>query len=164
MFRDNGGIFALFTMEITYLVIMTVITLILYILVSIGLYNLARERGIENPWLAWIPFTNLYILGRIIKRLIIGDFRIPYIEIILPIISLLLILFEGVLIVEIIVAIIYVLILFFAIYRLYTIYRPDCSVRWLILSIIFPFMVSIFIFVMRKDICAADLDDCLYQE
>ena len=36
-----------------------------YVLRSIGLYTIAKRRGIANPWLAWIPVGWVWILGSI---------------------------------------------------------------------------------------------------
>ena len=40
--------------------IMTVVT---YVLSSLGFYTLASRRGIRHAWLSWIPVANLWILG-----------------------------------------------------------------------------------------------------
>jgi len=34
-----------------------------YVLSSIALYIIARRRGLSNPWLAWIPLINCWIIG-----------------------------------------------------------------------------------------------------
>lgn len=34
-----------------------------YILQSSSMYTIARRRGINNPWLAWIPVANMWLLG-----------------------------------------------------------------------------------------------------
>lgn len=34
-----------------------------YVLLALGLYTMAKRRGIRNPWLAWIPVANLWLLG-----------------------------------------------------------------------------------------------------
>lgn len=34
-----------------------------YVLTSMGLYTIARRRGLNKPWLAWIPVVNCWILG-----------------------------------------------------------------------------------------------------
>ncbi len=34
-----------------------------YILNSIGLMTIAKNRGIKNPWMAWIPFASSYLFG-----------------------------------------------------------------------------------------------------
>lgn len=34
-----------------------------YILTALSLYTIAKRRGINNPWLAWIPIANIWMLG-----------------------------------------------------------------------------------------------------
>jgi len=34
-----------------------------YIFMSLGLFTIAQNRRIPNPWLAWIPVANLWLLG-----------------------------------------------------------------------------------------------------
>ncbi|MBQ9761698.1 MAG: hypothetical protein IJV82_01315 [Oscillospiraceae bacterium] len=34
-----------------------------YILLAVGLYTMAKRRGIRKPWLAWVPLANLWVLG-----------------------------------------------------------------------------------------------------
>lgn len=34
-----------------------------YVLSSLGIYTIAKRRGIRNPWMAWIPVVDLYLLG-----------------------------------------------------------------------------------------------------
>lgn len=36
-----------------------------YVLKSIGLYTIAKRRGIQNPWLAWLPVCDYWIVGSI---------------------------------------------------------------------------------------------------
>lgn len=38
-------------------------SLLLWILRSLGLYTAAHRRGIKNPWMAWVPVAELWILG-----------------------------------------------------------------------------------------------------
>ena len=35
----------------------------IYVLSSLSLYTIAQRRSIHNPWLAWLPIGNLWILG-----------------------------------------------------------------------------------------------------
>ena len=37
----------------------------MYVLTSLGLYTLAKRRGIKNAWLSWVPVLNVWILGSI---------------------------------------------------------------------------------------------------
>lgn len=39
--------------------------LLCYIFQSLGLYRIAKRRGIRNGWLAWLPVGNMWILGSI---------------------------------------------------------------------------------------------------
>lgn len=34
-----------------------------YVLSSLALYTLAKRRGINHPWLSWVPVANVWILG-----------------------------------------------------------------------------------------------------
>ena len=36
-----------------------------YVLSSLGMYQIAKRRGIPNPWLAWLPVGQAWILGSI---------------------------------------------------------------------------------------------------
>lgn len=39
--------------------------LLMYVLQAWALYTIAERRGINKPWLAWIPVANMWILGSI---------------------------------------------------------------------------------------------------
>lgn len=39
--------------------------LLSYIFGSIGLYTLAKRKGYDNPWLAWIPVANTYLAAQV---------------------------------------------------------------------------------------------------
>lgn len=41
------------------------LSIVSYVLHSIGLYSIAERRGIHHSWLAWIPLGNLWVLGSI---------------------------------------------------------------------------------------------------
>lgn len=36
-----------------------------YVLTALALYQLARRRGLRNPWLAWIPVADSWLLGSV---------------------------------------------------------------------------------------------------
>lgn len=46
-----------------YFLIVGLVGLVTYVLTSWGTYSIAKRRGIHNPWLAWIPVGNVWILG-----------------------------------------------------------------------------------------------------
>jgi hypothetical protein len=39
------------------------LSLVQYIFQSLGLYTIAKRRGISKPWLAWVPVGNVWIMG-----------------------------------------------------------------------------------------------------
>ena len=50
----------------------------LYIFQALGLYTIAMRRGINHPWLAWLPVANLWILGSIADQyryVVMGQIR-----------------------------------------------------------------------------------------
>lgn len=49
---------------VTYLLVIG-FSVAMYILQSLGIYTIAQRRGIKNPWMAWLPITNMWILGSI---------------------------------------------------------------------------------------------------
>lgn len=40
-----------------------VLNIACYVLTAIALYAMAKRRGIQRPWLAWVPVVNVYLLG-----------------------------------------------------------------------------------------------------
>ncbi len=57
------GVFLVFYVII--IVIASAASLTTYILNSIGLMTIAKNRGIKNPWMAWIPFASSYLFGMV---------------------------------------------------------------------------------------------------
>ena len=39
------------------------IGVLMYAFRSIGVYSVAKRRGLNNPWFAWVPVVNSYLLG-----------------------------------------------------------------------------------------------------
>ena len=61
-FSEIGeGLGALF--GLTWSTLPTLISIAVYVFTALGLYTLAQRRGLRNPWLAWIPVANVWILG-----------------------------------------------------------------------------------------------------
>lgn len=45
--------------------VISAVAIVGYVLQSVGLYTIAKNRGIKNPWLAWLPIGNYWIAGSI---------------------------------------------------------------------------------------------------
>ena len=42
-----------------------ILAAVFYVFFALGLYTMAKRRGLENPWLAWIPVVYLYVIGKL---------------------------------------------------------------------------------------------------
>ncbi len=58
-----AGIFAGIVL-IVYLLGMA-FAVVSYVLSAVGMYRIAKRRGIHHPWLAWVPVGNAWLLGSI---------------------------------------------------------------------------------------------------
>lgn len=46
-----------------YMLVVGAIGMVSYVLQSVGLYTIAKRRGISNPWLSWLPLGDMWMLG-----------------------------------------------------------------------------------------------------
>ncbi len=61
----GGAIGAVLGFLLVFYLLMMAACVAFYILQSLGLYTVAKRRGIQNPWLAWLPIGNMWIMGSI---------------------------------------------------------------------------------------------------
>ena len=54
----NMGIFMLI-----YFVVAMGVAITFYVLQSLGIYTIAKRRGIKRPWFAWLPVVNRFLEG-----------------------------------------------------------------------------------------------------
>jgi len=64
---SNVPIFNGMPMFGSFFAVFAVIGLALYVYASLALMAIAQKTKTENPWLAWIPFANLYLMTQIGK-------------------------------------------------------------------------------------------------
>ena len=64
---ETGGAVAAVILLIVlgFYLLMLGFMILTYILQSLGMYTIAKRRQIRNPWLAWLPVGNMWILGSI---------------------------------------------------------------------------------------------------
>lgn len=148
-----GAIIALAAGLIFFFVI---IGIVLHILMALGLYKMAQNRGIENAWLAWIPVANLYIVGKLIGSLSIGSWEVPSVELFLPIGGVASVILGQIPVIGGLISLAFAVLVLFALYKLFKMYRPQSATLWLILSILLFFMGPIFLFIMRNDSLAVE--------
>ncbi|MGI6113760.1 MAG: hypothetical protein ACOYEJ_06525 [Mahellales bacterium] len=149
----EGGLFAFAMFMAVFGIFFIIIGIVMYILLALGLYTLAQKRNIENPWLAWIPIVGqAFILGKLVGcEVNIGSWKIEKLDMVLLIGSIIVLVLSWVPVLNVILGIAYAVLYFFALHKLFTIYKPDQAVLWLVLSIILSFMGPIFIFIMRNE-------------
>lgn len=143
--------YGIFAIVASFFLIFLVVGVVIYVLGSIGLYTMAKNKRIENAWLAWIPIVQLYIMGKIIRTLKIGEYEIPQVEVVLPLIAVGGTIFSPIPLIGGLIGIVALIIELFALHKLFTIYRPDQAIVYLIISVVLPFMGPVFIFIMRND-------------
>ena len=67
-------------------IFLILIGIVFYILKSIGLATLAANKGIDSPWLAWIPVADLYIAGAILEEMNLFGIRFTNLALWIPLI------------------------------------------------------------------------------
>ena len=147
---DYGGAAAFLAIAGALSFVFFVIAVVFYVLKSIGLSALAVKRGIENPWLAWIPIADLYIMGLLVGEMDLFGYHLDNLGLWVPVIFvggmiLSMIPFLGVLFS---IAVLVFSIMF--IYKLYEIYAPTQAVLYTILSILLG-LFCVFIFIIRNN-------------
>lgn len=155
------------------------ISLVSYILQSLGYYTIANRRGIKNPWLAWIPFGVTWIIGsisdqyqyvtkgktknrrKLLLGLSIGIFVFYILWVIVMVMAAImaetdvgaaflgLIAILGVLGVFAI-AIASAILQYMCMYDLYRSCNPENSVLFLVLSIVVSWLTPVLVFVCRN--------------
>lgn len=133
-----------------FIFIFILIGIALYIIFAYALYKITVNAGLENPWMAWIPILQLYILGKLIKSLKIESYEIPNIEIVLPAATLLSVVLNNVPVIGGLVSLANFILMLFALNKLYKMYKPDKATLFTVLSI-FGLPIP-FIFMSIKDL------------
>jgi len=149
----------LFSILAVLLIAALIIGIIYYVFMALGLYTMARNRNLDHAWLAWVPIANNYLMGELINDDVsIGSMHIPYAKIFLPLAPLAFGVIMSVLgfipeLGTVLIILVSLALSFYqctALFWLFSIYDKSHRVLFLVLSIIFPFMGPIFVFVIRN--------------
>lgn len=129
------------------LVIGLIVGIAFYVLMALGLYRMAENKGIDNPWLAWVPIGNLWVLGAIVETIDLGDRKFDNAGIILVVGA-----FVGMIpLIGTLLALAYLVVTYFVYFKLFKMYAPGKEVMYLVLSIIFSGIALPIIIFMIKD-------------
>lgn len=154
---DWLGIFA--GAMIVVLFIILAVVLVLYILHSIGIMTLARNRGLANPWLVWIPYVGSYTVGAIADDVNAREGSGSYFRYILLALSILNGIFSWFVPdysslnkLTWVVWVAFHVVSVVALNRIFKCYRPYSSTSWTVLCAIpfLAFLKNIFPFVIRN--------------
>ncbi|MBK5243456.1 MAG: DUF4190 domain-containing protein [Eubacteriaceae bacterium] len=148
-------------LSILFIVLVTalIIGIISYFFMAIGLYTMAKNRKLDHAWMAWIPIASGYLMGELINDDVsISTLHIPYAKIFLPLAPFAFALMMSILGLIPQIGMVFIILLslalsvyqFTALFWLFSIYNKDHRVLFLVLSILFPFMGPIFVFVIRN--------------
>ena len=61
VFEGLGAGFAAF--YTVYSLVATFFGIAAYVLRALGIYSIAKRRGINHPWMSWVPVLDLWVLG-----------------------------------------------------------------------------------------------------
>lgn len=56
----GAGLAAFYTI---YTIVVSVFGIVLYVLRALSLYTISKRRGINHPWMSWVPVLDLWVLG-----------------------------------------------------------------------------------------------------
>ena len=125
------------------------VAIVFYVLKSIGLFTLAAGRGIENPWLAWIPVADLYIMGMLVGEMDVLDYHIDNLGLWCPVVFV----GGGILsVVPVIGWLISIALMLFAILFIFKFFElyTDQAVLYTVLSTLL-LLLPVFIYVIRNN-------------
>lgn len=149
MYNDASlGIFAAFAGVI---LVFGIIGLVNYVLLCLGLMRMAQNQGIENAWLAWIPIGNMWIMGKVIKTIDLGDRKFEQAEMILVIAAAASFLASFIPVVGTLISLAVTILYILVIYKIYKMYAPGKELLYTILTFVFAIIAPGILFFIIKD-------------
>ncbi len=134
MDMDGLGIFAAAAAGV--IAILVIIGVAFYVFFAFSLFKLAQKRGLDMPWLAWIPVAQFYLIGKMVKTLKISTFEIPSLEIVLPVALLANVILGKIPVIGFIINLAVIALTLLTFYNLYKQYVPEQAVLYTVLSIL----------------------------
>lgn len=149
MMNDYSSIFAVMGAFISIAIILGII---LYVFMAIGMQSMATKLKIENPWLAWIPIANIYLVGRVAgDQVTIFNKTIQKLGSVLLIGCICACVISAIPIIGFIASIAFAIIYFVALYKIYRIFAENNAVLFCILSIVLSVTAPFLIYFASKN-------------
>ena len=147
--QTDGALAGAMIFGIILLIIVFLIGIAMYILFSLGLMKMAQNRGLENPWLAWIPIGNFYLAGKLLDNVDIATYNVNKLELVLPIALIGSGLFSAIpLLGQLISLAVFIFMIFVAI-KFAKMYAPENYVLYTVLTVLFS---PIMFFVLKNKV------------
>lgn len=134
-----------------FTLVMAVIGIAAYAVVSFSLYTMAKNRGIANAWLAWIPIANLYLMAQILQTLNIFGFEVPMFTLVYPASAVVVGLLGQVKVIGPLLSLAYFVLSIAALNKLYRMYAPANATLYTVLSL-FGIPAIFILFMIRNNV------------
>lgn len=143
------GVAAFLAMLGFFSFILFIVGAVFYVLKSVGLSTMASNRGIENPWLAWIPVADLYIMGLLVGEIDIFSYHLDNLGLWCPVIIVGGVFLSGIPGIGWLISVgVFIFSILFT-YRFFEIYT-DQAILYTVLSVLLC-LLPVFIFVIRNN-------------
>jgi len=129
------------------LIAIFVIVVPLYILMAVGLSKMAKNKGIQNPWLAWVPIGNFYMLGKVVDNVDVASMNINKLEMVLPVAFIAIGILSNIPFLGGLISLAFYVFLVFVAIKIAKMYAPENFTMYAVLTALF---FPIMIFVLRN--------------
>ncbi len=65
---DETVISGILALLVGYIAVLGVVSLVMYLLRAIGIYQMAKNSGISTPWVSFIPVANSFLFGKLAEK------------------------------------------------------------------------------------------------
>ena len=174
-----AGVFGVFF--VFFYLIMLAVGIAVYVMQALWLQKMAKNRGEENAWFAWIPLLNYVLIGNMVGPMKIGKYDVKKPGIAMLVLSLGVIAVElvGTLLIALLVnipvlgwvlcgligivlvayPILVAVFFYFMLFKFYKQYNPEKAVMFLVLTIFFSTItMTVFLFINRDKLPVSSLE------
>ena len=134
-------------------IICAIIGIAVYVINALFLRGVAKDHGVGNTWMAWIPLANTFLFANIVTKISKdSSFKLKYLGslglyFLFPILGT--IIESGILVAFTYVAMIAFLVFnFIGLYQIYKAYMPENALLLIILSLLSPVQLGIIIYLL----------------
>ncbi len=169
-----GAVEFMLVFLVVFYLIMIAACIACYVLQAVGMYSIAKRRGIHHAWLAWIPVGNLWLLGSIsdqyqyLAKERVRNRRGLLLGLSIALYAVMILMYVGIIFAAIgmrgallaitvlcllayfVLAIVATVFQYIAMYDLYASSDPGNAVLYTVLSILFSISMPFFVFACRK--------------